>query len=150
MPFRTKVDSFIDAEFKADNNGEELIIDKKVEVVGHYIHQFKDLRGRDGIGIEELLESLDPERNICCVFKAGEASGASGSFFFFSKDKRFIVKTMSSDEKDFFLDKVALPYFDHLQKNPLSLLARIYGAYTVKISGSCPVHIILMAHTMKV
>ena len=26
--------------------------------------------------------------------KAGESTGKSGSFFFFSKDKKFIVKTM--------------------------------------------------------
>lgn len=34
------------------------------------------------------------------VFKAGEGAGRSGSFFFFSHDKRFIIKTMSSDELD--------------------------------------------------
>ena len=48
------------------------------------------------------------------VFKAGEASGASGSFFFFSHDKSFIIKTTSGEEKDFFIDKVALGYFKYL------------------------------------
>lgn len=80
-----------------------------------------------------LLESLDPEKNQTNLFKAGEASGASGSFFFFSTDKRFIVKTMTNGEKEFFLAKVARPYFSHLKKNPTSLLARIYGVYTIKI-----------------
>ena len=84
------------------------------------------------------------------MFKAGEASGASGSFFFFSSDKRFIVKTMTSEEKNFFVNKLALPYFEHLKKHPTSLLARIYGVYTVKIDGLCPVHLMLMAHTMQV
>ena len=95
-----------------------------------------------------LLNSLDPERNSANVFKAGEASGASGSFFFFSTDKRFIVKTMTNSEKDFFLTKIAIPYFDHLEKSPTSLLARIYGVYTVKIQGLSAVHLMLMAHTM--
>ena len=96
MPSRSKIDTIIEQEFgNMEGGGEELKIDKKVEVVGHYIHQFKDLRCANGISTKDLLESLDPERNASCVFKAGEASGASGSFFFFSKDKRFIVKTMS-------------------------------------------------------
>ena len=150
MPSHTKIDTLIEAEFEDTNNGggEELRIDKKVEVEGHYIHQFKDLRCANGISTQDLLESLDPERNASCVFKAGEASGASGSFFFFSKDKRFIVKTMNSSEKEFFLGKLALPYFEHLRSNPTSLLARIYGIFTVKISGLCPVNLMLMGHTM--
>ena len=75
------------------------------------MHCFKDLRSSDGVTTEVLLTSLDPERNSASVFKAGEASGASGSFFFFSSDKRFIIKTMTKKEKDFFLTKVANPYF---------------------------------------
>ena len=110
-----------------------LTINKRVEVQGYFIHQFKDLRSGDGITTEVLLESLDPEKNRTNLFKAGEASGASGSFFFFSSDKRFIVKTMTTGEKDFFLTKVADGYFNHLKKNPTSLLARIYGVFTVKI-----------------
>lgn len=96
------------------------------------------------------MDSLAPEKNAQCVFKAGEASGASGSFFFFSSDKRFIIKTMSPEEKKFFKIKFAQPYFDHLRNNPTSLLARIYGIYTVKIDGICAVHLMLMAHTMQV
>ena len=152
MPFCTKVDNLIEEEFedKTRNGGEELKIDKKVEVVGHFLHQFKSLRINDGITTQNLLESLDPDRNASCVFKAGEASGASGSFFFFSKDKHFIIKTMSQSEKEFFLKNLAMPYFEHLRKNPTSLLARIYGFYTVRIAGLSPVHIMLMAHTMQV
>ena len=57
---------------------------------------------------------------------------------------------MSPEEKKFFKIKFAQPYFDHLRNNPTSLLARIYGIYTVKIDGICAVHLMLMAHTMQV
>ena len=106
------------------------------------------MRTQDGISSSTLLTSLDPERNANSVFKAGEASGASGSFFFFSTDKKFIVKTMTAVEKEFFLKKVARPYFNHVKSYPTSLLARIYGVFTVKIAGLCAVHLMLMAHTM--
>ena len=84
------------------------------------------------------------------MFKAGEASGASGSFFFFSADKRFIIKTMTNVELKFFLDKVAKKYFSYLEKTQTSLLARIYGIYKVKIQGMQSVNVMLMAHTMQI
>jgi hypothetical protein len=42
--------------------------------------------------------SLDYKKNRDQIFSSGESSGASGSFFFFSHDRRFIVKTMSKKE----------------------------------------------------
>jgi hypothetical protein len=38
------------------------------------------------------------EANRHRVFKAGEGAGSSGSFFFFSHDNKFIIKTISNDE----------------------------------------------------
>jgi len=66
-----------------------------VIVVGYFIENFARLRESDGITRISVLKSLKPERNRSSVFKAGEASGASGSFFFFSHDKQFIIKTMT-------------------------------------------------------
>jgi hypothetical protein len=43
------------------------------------------------------------------VFKAGEGAGRSGSFFFFSHDRKFIIKTMTKEELNLFLEK--LPAF---------------------------------------
>jgi hypothetical protein len=37
------------------------------------------------------------------VFKAGEGAGRSGSFFFFSHDKKFIIKTMTNQELVLFI-----------------------------------------------
>ena len=111
------------------------MIEKPVHVDAHFVDSFAKLRAADGISSEQIIESLDPAVNRSNVFKAGEASGASGSFFFFSKDKSFVIKTMTKTEKKFFLTKFAKPYFAHFQRNPSSLLARIYGVYTVKMTG---------------
>ena len=64
-----------------------------------------------------LLESLSPEYNRDMVFKAGEGAGASGSFFFFSHDRRFIIKTMTNEELHLFL-KMLPNYELHLTENP--------------------------------
>jgi hypothetical protein len=59
--------------------------------------------------------------------KAGESTGKSGSFFFFSKDKKFIIKTMFQEELDIFMFELE-NYFKHFEKGD-SLLARIYGVF---------------------
>jgi len=55
---------------------------------------FQQLREEDGIDYTQILESLSPSANNKAVFKAGESTGKSGSFFFFSHDRKFIIKTM--------------------------------------------------------
>jgi hypothetical protein len=47
--------------------------------------------------LEQLKESLDPHQNQGSAFK-GEDGGRSGSFFFFSHDRKFLLKTMTEDE----------------------------------------------------
>lgn len=44
--------------------------------------------------------------NIDAVFKAGESQGKSGSFFFFSHDRKFIIKTMFDDELQIMMFKL--------------------------------------------
>lgn len=48
----------------------------------------------DGISSYDLMDSLSIEKNYKMVFRAGEGAGASGSFFFFSYDNRFLIKTL--------------------------------------------------------
>jgi hypothetical protein len=52
-----------------------------------------------GIDSNYILKSLSLANNCKMVFRAGEGSGASGSFFFFSYDKRFLIKTLRGEEK---------------------------------------------------
>ena len=53
----------------------------------------------DGISPQDIQNSLKIENNIDRIFSAGEGAGQSGSFFFFSSDNRFIIKTMRGAEK---------------------------------------------------
>lgn len=86
----------------------------------------------DKVTSEQIRESLSTEKNHKSVFKAKESAGKSGSFFFFSFDRRFIIKTMNASEKQVFID--ALPsYMCYLKQNPDSLIARIYGVFTVEM-----------------
>jgi len=82
------------------------------------------------------------------VFKAGEGAGRSGSFFFFSHDRKFIIKTMTPGELKLFL-KILPGLARHHKEVPESLLAKILGVFTVKTSKVNAVHIMLMENTLR-
>ena len=63
--------------------------------------------------------------------KLQQSMGKSGSFFFFSYDNRFVLKTLKTDEIDV-LDNLVDDFYKHVSKvNPNSLLSRIYGFYEI-------------------
>ena len=81
------------------------------------------------------------------MFKAGEGAGRSGSFFFFSHDHKFIIKTLTKTELDLIL-AILSPLMTHFRKNPDSLLAKIFGIFTVKTKKTGSVHLMLMENTL--
>ena len=103
----------------------------------------------DGLHPQEFIDSLSVEKNREKVFMAGEGAGASGSFFFFSYDNRFIIKTIGAQEKNILLNMLD-DYIDHIQKTGnRSLLARIYGVFTIKTNIFAPMEVIVMQNTVQ-
>lgn len=64
------------------------------------------------------------------------SEGKSGSFFFFTSDHRFIIKTISDSENEALLKDVIKPYYYHIIQNEHTLLGRIYGLYTLQMGVS--------------
>ena len=83
------------------------------------------------------------------MFKAGEGMGKSGSFFFFSHDTNFLIKTMTMSDFNAFM-YVFKYYFEHINQYPDSLIARIYGVYSVQMDDMDPVYLILMGNTKQI
>ena len=48
----------------------------------------------DNILPQEMIQSLSLEENRQMIFKSGQGAGASGSFFFFSHDFKYVIKTI--------------------------------------------------------
>ena len=92
--------------------------------------------------------SLNPDANSDQVFKAGEGAGRSGSFFFFSHDRKFIIKTMTKHELNLML-KMLPALAEHFKQNPDSLLSKIIGVFTVKTNSTNEVHLMLMENTLQ-
>jgi 1-phosphatidylinositol-4-phosphate 5-kinase len=82
--------------------------------------------------MSEVKATLNPmeEKTIEAIRKSGEGMGRSGSFFFFSSDKKLLVKSMKQDDVDAW-KKSFKQYTLHVINNKESLLARIYGVYSI-------------------
>ena len=65
------------------------------------------------------------------ILSAGKGAGKSGSFFFFSYDKKFIIKTMSTKEMKimFKINDDLVQHFEHTKNQ--SFLMKIYGIFTI-------------------
>lgn len=69
--------------------------------------------------------------------------GKSGSFFYFSRDYKYIIKTIHHAEHKF-LRKILRNYYDHVRANPNTLLSQFYGLHRVKIPYGRKIHFVVM------
>ncbi|KAH7138195.1 hypothetical protein B0J11DRAFT_9008 [Dendryphion nanum] len=69
--------------------------------------------------------------------------GKSGSFFYFSRDYKYIIKTIHHAEHKF-LRKILKDYYNHVQENPNTLLSQFYGLHRVKIPYGRKIHFVVM------
>lgn len=122
-------------------------IKMKVKFISHCDEYFKKIREMDGITEADINASLDVELNQERIFKSGQGSGKSGSFFFFSFDSKFIIKTIVKPEMEL-LSKMMKTYVKHIESTDnKSLLARIYGLYTIVTNRFGSLDIMLMQNT---
>ena len=122
-------------------------ISSKISIINHRPEIFENIKKYFNITEKALLKSMNLNSNKSNIFSIGEGEGKSGSFFFYSFDQKFIIKTISSDNLNFFL-KFVKKYSAHLTDNYGSVLAIIVGLYTLKIVGLAPIHIILMKNAL--
>jgi len=69
--------------------------------------------------------------------------GKSGSFFYFSRDYRFIIKTIRHAEHKFLLS-ILPQYYAYAKDNPHTLLSRFYGLHRVKLPRGRKIHFVIM------
>jgi len=90
---------------------------------------FYQIRKHFGVSGSDYLRSFSLE-NVTSI----KGEGKSGAFFIFTKDKQFILKTATAEERDF-LWRVLPYYWQYMRRNPNSLLPRFYGVYSMKHEG---------------
>lgn len=83
----------------------------------------------DSLNNPDMAESFDLKRNKNSIKKSGESDGgAGGEFFLITYDKRFIVKTISEEEKNIFGDFIEI-YSEYFRANKSSFIGKIIGVF---------------------
>ena len=84
--------------------------------------------------------SLLPFNNTRSLTKSFEKTSAKGGKpLIKTHDKRFLIKEVKKEEKDFFI-QILGKFHSHLRKNAKSLLAKIVGVYAIKIGDKDKVY----------
>lgn len=82
--------------------------------------------------IVQFLERDDGSQHFeTAMFKEILSSGASGSYFYFSPNRKFIVKQVSSGEKETLQD-MSEDYLKHCEANPNTGI-HYYGLYAIRL-----------------
>ena len=104
------------------------------EITYYRLYEFSKLFEYNNLSTQLLEKSLSPILNTEQVFQTGEGAGKSGSFFFLSHDRKFMIKTMKKHEVETMLN-ILPSYIEHHRRNPNSLIAKIFGIFTIKKKG---------------
>ncbi|PIA19471.1 SAICAR synthase-like protein [Coemansia reversa NRRL 1564] len=104
---------------------------------------FRCIREAFHLSTEDYLVSLTDKYILSEV----GSSGKSGSFFYYSQDYRFIIKTVHHTEHKF-MRHILPQYYEFVRKNPHTLLSRIYGLHRIKLPHGRKVHFIVMSNIL--
>ena len=104
------------------------------------------LRNLENIDIDEMIKQFLPKNN-----KKGikESQGKSGSFFISTDDNKYLIKTLKATEFELIKNNFLFKYCEYLNKNPNSLLSRLYGMYSLSVNqGRDNILLIVMRNTI--
>lgn len=143
-----KIDrELVDADFTACNKLAFDMTGNEMTPSAKYFFKFKDyapwvfrhLRAHFGLDPADYLMSLTAKY---IVSELG-SPGKSGSFFYFSRDYRYIIKTIHHSEHKM-LRKVLKDYYNHVKSNPNTLISQFYGLHRVKTPFGRKIHFVVM------
>lgn len=113
----------------------------------HAPRVFTHLRQLIGITNEMISDSFELAVNLASLkTNSGNDGGRSASFFYFSFDKKFLIKTISRGEKRFFLKQILTDYHLHNVNHEDTILSRIIGVFTFKFQDNTKSRVLLQAN----
>jgi hypothetical protein len=80
----------------------------------------------NSIGADSLINNLI--RGEVKAYRELFSTGKSGSFFFYSVDGKYVIKTLRADEYDF-LKSILIDYHNHLIHHPKTLIPKFFGMH---------------------
>ncbi|KAF9478972.1 SAICAR synthase-like protein [Pholiota conissans] len=140
--------SLTDEDFVAKHKFSFDIVGNELTPSAKYDFKFKDYAPWVFRYLREDSFQLDPADYLLSltakyILSELGSPGKSGSFFYFSRDYRFIIKTIRHSEHKFLLS-ILPQYYAHVQENPHTLLSRFYGLHRVKLPHGRKIHFVIM------
>lgn len=122
----------------------------QANIIEHFPKSFSLIRKIDNILNEEITEAFNPILNKDSLRTIKESEGKSGSFFFNTHDKKFILKTISNTEKNTINENFIEQYTSFMQQNgETSFITKIYGVFTIILTESSSINVILMPNIIQ-
>ncbi len=115
-------------------------------------HQMRDFKFKDySPEVFRMIRekfNINPADYLMCVcgnFQYLEfiSNSKSGQFFFYTHDRKYMIKTVTQSECKF-LRKILPAYYAHIAQNPQTLLTRFYGVHRVKPHKKRERHFLIM------
>ena len=100
------------------------------------------------------MKSVKPQLNKMQIFKTNQnrshgSGGKSGSFFFFTEDRKFIIKTMTKQEKKNLMKILPQMTKFIMETGGKSLISRVYGVYKVQYPGMASIFLMLQRNNIR-
>lgn len=136
-----------DADFQARHKFSFDITGNELTPSAKYDFKFKDyapwvfrrLRAKFGLDPADYLVSLTSKY----ILSELGSPGKSGSFFYFSRDYKYIIKTIHHAEHKL-LRRILKDYYEHVSENPNTLISQFYGLHRVKMAYGRKIHFVVM------
>ncbi|KAI9735914.1 MAG: Phosphatidylinositol-4-phosphate 5-kinase [Cirrosporium novae-zelandiae] len=136
-----------DADFEAKHKFSFDITGNELTPSAKYDFKFKDyapwvfrhLRAKFQLDPADYLMSLTSKY----ILSELGSPGKSGSFFYFSRDYKYIIKTIHHAEHKL-LRRILKDYYNHVENNPNTLISQFYGLHRVKIAYGRKIHFVVM------
>ncbi|GAB9474085.1 hypothetical protein Gpo141_00011226 [Globisporangium polare] len=149
-------DSNFDADFSSEQRKEMYSHVEKIILEYRNDHR---VRGPMSQGIvfkdfaPEVFRRLREEANISSVSyrnsleqttKERVSEGKSGAFFYFTEDRKYVVKTLSEEERKFLLSILPL-YYTFIKRNPNTFMTRFFGCHGVTMYGKTVYFVVMQS-----
>lgn len=128
---------------EASNLQEEHKYNPRFKFIDYAPLVFMKLRELEGITPSDYLVSMEPNKFLVNLGNQKFSEGRSGSFFVFSPDKRFILKTIPESEALLLL-KILPDFHRHLVSNPESLIIRFFGLHAISMQAGGMIYVSVM------
>jgi hypothetical protein len=102
---------------------------------------YYEIRKLFGVNFEVLMNSLRNGK-----LSGGISPGRSGSYFYLTHDKRFILKSLAASEVRLLKEEFFKKYFCYVRENKDTLLPRFYGCYRLTAPDQEPITFIMMSN----